>query len=515
MKIARWREKYDQIPEDTKDPGLLKAKKALKKKMPTRRANEQYWNEAQFEKLRAAPPGKLYSRGPLPWRLLAYMLDASPEVDLIRRLVGKRLMDPGQLEAGPEGARPDADDAVAGRLRDARARSRRRTTNWPRPSGRRAPKKAKPRRSGWSSRFGFAEKPSRRAEPPPVQAAVRPPHARTCRSCSLFRGINPLYAVFLVNQLGIADRNERIQAMESVLELPRSVGHFVRVPRQDEMPPGPLATHAARPAAAATRPGHAGGAVAQRAEGRRRAATAAASTTRSRKWVLTLADKLRRLFDYDFPGVHDLRTSPVWAAGELLEFGGDFNKYVTSKSLQKQEGMVFRHLLAADPAGGRVHAALPARHDRGRVARRPGRHRRAADRKLPPRRSQQHRQGPRAGRPRRRRYDRGRVGRCRTPLSRFPSPAGTSADELVGLGAVGGLEGRRVPLELLAHAKGHVAQQVVLDQHARVVEVAERRRARSCRRGSTPGDGPSDGGIDGSGGWKSLNLSSGSRIRLP
>ena len=28
VKIHRWREKFDQIPEDTKDPGLLKAKKA-------------------------------------------------------------------------------------------------------------------------------------------------------------------------------------------------------------------------------------------------------------------------------------------------------------------------------------------------------------------------------------------------------------------------------------------------------------------------------------------------------
>ena len=88
------------IPEDTKDPGLLRMKKDLKRKMPQRRENEQYWNEAQFEKLRAAQAGKLYSRGPLPWRLLAYMLDASPEVDLIRRLVGKRLMDSGHIEAG-------------------------------------------------------------------------------------------------------------------------------------------------------------------------------------------------------------------------------------------------------------------------------------------------------------------------------------------------------------------------------------------------------------------------------
>ncbi len=36
---------------------------------------------------------------------------------------------------------------------------------------------------------------------------------------------------------------------------------------------------------------------------------------------------------------------PVWAAGELLEFGGDFNNFITSNGLQKQEGVIFRHLL--------------------------------------------------------------------------------------------------------------------------------------------------------------------------
>ena len=60
---------------------------------------------------------------------------------------------------------------------------------------------------------------------------------------------------------------------------------------------------------------------------------------------MTLAEKLRRLFDHEFPAVRDVRTRPVWAAGEVLEFGGDFNLYVTSKKLQKQEGVVFRHLL--------------------------------------------------------------------------------------------------------------------------------------------------------------------------
>ena len=64
-----------------------------------------------------------------------------------------------------------------------------------------------------------------------------------------------------------------------------------------------------------------------------------------RTYALTLADKLRRLFDHDYPEVHDVRTTPVWVAGELLQFEGDFNKYVTSRKLQKQEGIIFRHLL--------------------------------------------------------------------------------------------------------------------------------------------------------------------------
>jgi hypothetical protein len=63
------------------------------------------------------------------------------------------------------------------------------------------------------------------------------------------------------------------------------------------------------------------------------------------RWVPTLAEKLRLLFDSEFPGVPDLRTTPVWSAGELLHLGGDFNKYVTANNLSKQEGMIFRHLL--------------------------------------------------------------------------------------------------------------------------------------------------------------------------
>ena len=100
VKIGRWREKFDQIPADTKDPGLRKAKKALKKKMPKRRATQQYWEESHFTRLIHAEPGKLQSRGALPWRLLAYLLEAIPDIDRLRELIRRRLVEGKQQEAG-------------------------------------------------------------------------------------------------------------------------------------------------------------------------------------------------------------------------------------------------------------------------------------------------------------------------------------------------------------------------------------------------------------------------------
>ena len=339
VKIARWRQQYDRIPDDTKDPGLLKAKKDLKRKMPKRRDNQQYWTEAQFQKLCAARPGGLTSRGPLPWRLLAYMLDASPEVDLIRRLVAKRLMDSRGIEAGQR----DLDKMLLTLWRAGYV------TLDPSPPPDDAPPAEKPPEEKRKPALlklvgGVLEENVPQPEPagPPPYKPISALPTPELPKLLLFRGVNPLYGIFLVNQLGVADRQERIQAFESVLELPRSVGRFVRVPKQDELPRGPLATLrldeqllrlglATEQELVETPPSD---------DDRRRH-----TYDEERVFVLTLAEKLRRLFDYDFPSVHDLRTFPVWAAGELLQFRGDFNKYVTSKGLQKQEGIIFRHLL--------------------------------------------------------------------------------------------------------------------------------------------------------------------------
>jgi superfamily II DNA/RNA helicase len=380
VKIARWREKFDQIPADTKDPGLLKAKKALKKKAPKRRANQQYWNEEQFDKLRAAPPGKLYSRGPLPWRLLAYLLEAGPQVEPIRRLINKRLMEGGnaqtahkdldrmllvlhkgglvRLEPSPpernkSAAGAGAGDSVSGDasaedpqssgqafsgglLGQALAEASQQTPG-PVPGAHRLPAGAS------DGNRPSAVGDTGAAETDTVYRAEFAYPSADLGKLTLLRSVNPIYGMFLIKQLGIADEAEVIQALESVLDLPGTVARLVRVPRQDELPPGPLATTRLDPLLLQLGLVTAAQLAPQDEEedegGPRR------FFDEERVWVLTLAEKLRILFQHEVPGVDDLAMRPAWAAGELLAFGGNFNHYITAKGLQKQEGIVFRHCL--------------------------------------------------------------------------------------------------------------------------------------------------------------------------
>lgn len=361
VKMLRWKEKYDQIPEDTKDPGLLKAKKALKKKMPKRSPTEQYWTEAQFDKLRAAPPGRLMSRGPLPWRWLAYMLEIASEIEPIRRLVGKRLVDNSKLDSEQRNLNrmlltlhrggfvrlepePPEEGSSGGASPGAAQSGASPAVSPPSPA---------PTVRGLLAGLQLGGKPATRpgepasadSGPPPVpeyQPLLAHPTEKLARLL-LFRSVNPMYGCFLIDQLGIADRAERLQAFESVLELPRSLGRAIWVPSQDELPRGPLAETrldellitlglATQDELVARPP--------EEAEERRPLHSYDERPT----FVLPLADKLRRLFDYECAGVRDVRTGAVWAAGEVLQFG-DFNKYITSKQLQKQEGILFRHLL--------------------------------------------------------------------------------------------------------------------------------------------------------------------------
>lgn len=485
VKIHRYKQKMDQIPEDTKDPLLIKKRKQMKKKMPSRRSTEQYWNEDQFTRLIEAPPTKLQSQGVIPWRLLAYLLSRSPDVSLIRDTVRKRLMDSKQLEKAqkrliemlitlhrsgyiqldPVPPRPSVEDAESNPVTpDAAVEFERSSTLFDRlsqldaegafgiqypwdgtygaiisaamsgndsdgASEESAPKTEEPQEA-----FGIgldddrtastnsdkplevstetlpgAESSDERDEPPATQsksavekeAPAEPPENKTpgnrkptrltsslkillesqgvdvtgdsktdsdrpkvklagnrdrqepeyepsraypnepLTDLLTFKSINPLYGMFLVNVLPYADGAERVQALESVLAFPGAVSRHLRIPRPDMLPPSPFTKDFLNPEllqrGIATIPELGGSQQDDDDDG----------YTHPDDWVrpLNFPEKLLRLFRSEYPGVTDIPMTDVWAAGELLNHGGDFNKLITSRKIAKQEGIVFRHIL--------------------------------------------------------------------------------------------------------------------------------------------------------------------------
>jgi superfamily II DNA/RNA helicase len=428
VKIARWKQQYDQIPETTKDPNLLAAKKRLKKKMPKRREGVQYWNEEQYRKLIESPPGKLASRGELPYRLLAYLLTLTPDAARLRAFVSNRLLDDKQLELARQQLNqmlitlwagnyidlqplPPGDpqrSRLAVVLDEATLASRGRES----PDGSGSPPAATPVEEFGTGLVdegsiderdesaeedqshpetdvsGSPESPQQlgtfgtllqaamsTSKPATSSAKLSTPAARSSRDASsgqhpgtdvpgspvpeykpdrayptetladllVFRSVHPLYGRFLIDVLGPASREERIQALESVLELSGSLLSQVRVPPPEALPPGPLAR------------GWLDDEII-----RRGLASADELYPKSfaeeddpqkkfggpqRRFAIPFAEKLRMLFQSEFPNAGNLRITPVWVVGDVLKFQGDFQKYVTSRDLTKQEGLIFRHLL--------------------------------------------------------------------------------------------------------------------------------------------------------------------------
>lgn len=386
VKLLRWREKYDSIPEDTKDPGLLKAKKALKKKMPKRRDGETYWTEDQFQKLRAAPAAKLASRGQLPWRLLAYMLLKNPAVAPLRELVSKRLLEPSQIvgaqkqlnqmlitlwAAGYIQLDPKPTPLSRKEPTAAATKSATNTTGaLPQPAkglltsaglgnlvsnaqstnannaNESSDDDEAPHDSAEGSRAAQLERDdeaSRGYDLENYQPITATPTERLDLLVHL-RTINPLYGVYMAGHLAIGDDTERLAALESTLEVPGNVARLVRVPPLDQLPAGPLATtrldNQLLELGLATQAELVGLTEEEDEERRQRGGFAELPPR-----ILTIGEKIRRLFNYDFPRVHDVFTQPVWIAGEVLLFDGNFNKYIQAYGLQKQEGILLRHLL--------------------------------------------------------------------------------------------------------------------------------------------------------------------------
>ena len=377
VKIERWREKYDSIPEDTKDPGLLRAKKQLKKKMPKRRSEEAYWSEQQFLQLQQADSANLASRGRLPWRLLAYLLGKDSSVEPIRQMVNRRLLDgkgieeaqrdlnrmlitlwsAGYVELDPK-PRPAEPKAMTPGSSKASGNQETKSDQRPpateglfgeildqmRPAMEEETKSVA--ESNSEDEASLIE--SRGYEVRDYHPASAEPTERLDRLVHL-RSINPLFGVYLADQLAIADPLERVAALESVLEVPGTVARLARVPSLEEMPAGTLATSRLDPQllqlGLATAEELGAKAEEDNEETFEDRGFGRVMFQEPKVWPLTIGEKILRLFRNEYPRVHDVRVRPVWIVGELLEFGGDFNRYVTAKKLQKEEGILFRHCL--------------------------------------------------------------------------------------------------------------------------------------------------------------------------
>lgn len=443
VRLHRWQEKYDQIPEDTKDPMLRRAKKNLKKKMPKKRPGQQYWTEKQFEMLQSSSPGKLASKGRLPWRLLAFLVRKSGSVLALQQAVRQRLLDsdekenaeralkrmlttldaaglitlqpaPPHREGKGDGDRPfhsraasinelDIDGVQAGRSASTSVWGSLKSDDGetgqvvdfsgPRdvdedddfglgvfgesvgddttdsvvseqneePTAKHLAIKTdaeeedkggllgqlieEARQSGGEASTAVRVRAEgRKSETRPAKDVPRdlidqyePEYAIATDQLSLlfsFRSVNSIYAIYLAEHMHLASYEERLQLLEAALDMPYSVRRGVRVPLHDRMPPGPLATGFADRRLLSS-----GLATPDELAGYRDEDTG--------RFVppLMIADKIHLLFQADYPGIHDARSTAVWCVGDLLQFGGDFNRFVRAREMTKQEGVLFRHCL--------------------------------------------------------------------------------------------------------------------------------------------------------------------------
>jgi hypothetical protein len=140
-----------------------------------------------------------------------------------------------------------------------------------------------------------------------------------------------------MDYLGVADHDEMIQILESLLEMPGSVAKSLRVPKPDELPPGRLSTEIVDPA------------ILTRGLATHDDLYPPADQSdvpfELRKYPIPLAQKMRMLFESEIDHAGGLFVTPVWAIGDLLAHGGDFDRFVRSRDLVKQEGILFKHCL--------------------------------------------------------------------------------------------------------------------------------------------------------------------------
>ena len=294
VKIVKWRKKYDQIDPNSKDPGILRARKELERKKPTRRKTEQYWTEGQFQTLIKAGPAKLYSRSMIPYNVLIFLLTKTGTLRDVREFLAKRFTSPDRIEKMQQQL-----DHMIGNL----------------------------------AKFEF------------LSRADDGEHVTLNRSIYdllIYRSVDPLYGAFLTRQLARADFSEKLQALESILPAPPAIESAVRLPF--DLPAGPLQTESLQQTLLQM-------GIALMGEGGQLIPPPDKDEgedyweEKREPRPMTLPQMLKALFDALLATPEDVMVQPKWIAGGVFDTECDFYKFVRNRDLTKNEGLILRHLL--------------------------------------------------------------------------------------------------------------------------------------------------------------------------
>jgi superfamily II DNA/RNA helicase len=295
-KIVKWKKKYEQIDPKSKDPGLMQARKALERKKPSRRKTQQYWSEGQFKQLIEAGPAKLLSRSMIPYRVLIFLLTKTGTLHETRDFIAKRFNEPERIARFQEQL-----DFMLGNM----------------------------------AGLGY------------LTLAEDGNHVTLDESIGkllTFRSVDPLFGAYLAEMLVRGDFDEKLLALESVLELPGAVVRHVRL--SYDMEPGPLQRDVLDPLMIQM-----GVVIAKPSGGEDEDAEPPPDFRddpwwdgESRGYPPTFPDMLKIAFEAKLAQPEPAQVQPKRIAANV--FGDcDFFRFVRANNLIKQEGIVLRHLL--------------------------------------------------------------------------------------------------------------------------------------------------------------------------
>lgn len=295
VKINKWRKRYEQIDPYSKDPGLLRARKEMERKRPTRRKTEQYWSEGQFRALIAAGPARLASRAMIPYQVLLYLLTRTGTLREVRQFLGKRFHTAEHIEKFQIQLNFMLDNLQA---------------------------------------LGYLTR-SEDGDHVTLHDGLH--------KLLNFRSIDPLFGAFLAEQLNYGNQDEKLLALEAALEVPPAILRKVGLP--DDLPKGPLQEQVLEPlmiqkGLVVARLDRAGEGEYEEAGGD------------EEEWgddgpqrPPTFPEMLKLAFEDRLAAPEPVFVQPKWIAGAVARWQGEFFKFVRSADLIKQEGLILRHLL--------------------------------------------------------------------------------------------------------------------------------------------------------------------------